>query len=254
MLIKAKTLKGYKLDANDGEVGKVKELYFDDKHWAIRYLVADTGNWLAGRQVLISPYALISVNQESETISVNLNKKQIEESPSLDSDKPISKQFETAYNSYYRWPAYWNGLYIWGGYPYLNHDSEEWSEIKQQEESWDPNLLSTYAVSSFHIQASEGEIGHVEDFVINDVTWAIRYLIIDTKNWFGEKKVLISPKWIDHISWSDSKVFINLSMEDIKNAPEYSEEALLTRDYETQLHLHYKHNIYWSDRLGDRLL
>ena len=101
MLIKAKTLKDYKLDTKDGEVGKVKEFYFDDKHWAVRYLVADTGNWLTGRRVLISPYELISVNQEEETVGINLNKKQIEESPALYSEKPVSQQFETAYYDYY---------------------------------------------------------------------------------------------------------------------------------------------------------
>ena len=105
MLIKAKTLKDCKLDANDGEVGIVKGFYFDDEHWAVRYLVADTGNWLTGRQVLISPYALISINQEAETIGINLNKKQIEESPPLYIDKPVSKQFEMAYYGYYGWLA-----------------------------------------------------------------------------------------------------------------------------------------------------
>jgi len=253
MLIKAKTLKDYKLDAKDDEVGKVKEFYFDDKHWAVRYLVADTGNWLTGRRVLISPYALISVNQEAENIGINLNTKQIEESPALYSEKPVSQQFERAYYDYYRLPPYWNGIYMWGYSPYLNRDSEELEKIKQQEKSWDPNLRSTNAMSGLHIQASDGEIGHVADFILDDETWAIRYLIIDTTNWFGGKKVLISPKWIDHISWNDSKVFINLSMADIKNSPKYSEEALLTRDYETQLHQHYKRNVYWVEKLEDRL-
>jgi sporulation protein YlmC with PRC-barrel domain len=247
MLIKAKTLKGYKLDANDGEVGKVKEFYFDDQHWAVRYLVADTGNWLTGRLVLISPYALVSVNKEAENIGISLSKKQIEESPSLDSDKPVSQQFETAYYGYYGWPTYWYGSYMWGTYPYLMRDSKEWKVSKQQEKSWDPNLRSTNAVSGLHIQASDGEIGHVEDFIIDDETWAIRYLIIDTKNWWAGKKVLVSPLWIDHVSWDESKVFVNLSRESIKQSPEYSEEFLLTRDYETDLHRHYNRKGYWID-------
>ena len=104
MLIKAKSLKGYKLDSKDGEIGKVKEFYFDDKHWAVRYLVADTGNWFTGKQVLLSPYALIDVNKEAELINIDLTKKQIEESPSFDSDKPVSRQFEEAYYGYYGWP------------------------------------------------------------------------------------------------------------------------------------------------------
>lgn len=253
MLIKAKALKGYKLDAIDSEIGKTQEFYFDDERWAVRYLIVNTGNWLTGRQVLISPYALTSINQEAETIGVNLNRKQIEESPSLESDKPVSQQFEAQYYGYYGWPTYWTGPYMWGYSPYLNRDSQEWKEIEQEQEeeekSWDPNLRSTNAVTGLYIQALDGEIGHVADFIIDDETWVIRYLIIDTTNWFGGKKVLISPQWIDKIIWDESKVSVKLSMENIKNAPEYSEEALLTRDYETQLHNYYKRNIYWPEKL-----
>ena len=129
MLNKAKTLKGYKLDSLDGEIGKVKEFYFDDRHWTIRYLVADTGNWLTGRQVLISPYALVAVIKEEQHIAVDLTKKQIEDSPSLNSDKPVSRQFEEAYYGYYGWPMYWAGPYMWGDYPYIVRDREKWKEI-----------------------------------------------------------------------------------------------------------------------------
>ncbi|HEY5509657.1 MAG TPA: PRC-barrel domain-containing protein [Prolixibacteraceae bacterium] len=247
MLIKAKSLKDYKLDSKDGEIGKVKEFYFDDKYWAIRYLVADTGNWFTGNQVLISPYALVSVNKEEEQIGINLSKKQVEDSPSLSSDKPVSQQFEAAYFGYYGYPIYWNGIGMWGAYPYIMRDSKEWQSTNKKEKSWDPHLRSTNVLSGYHIQANDGEIGHVADFVIDDETWAIRYLIIDTTNWFGGKKVLISPKWIDQISWNDSKVFVNLSSEEIKQSPEYTEESLLTRDYETKLHRHYNRQGYWFD-------
>jgi hypothetical protein len=123
-------------------------------------LVADTGNWLIGRQVLISPYALISINQEVETIGINLNKKQIKESPSLDNNKPVSKQFEMAYYGYYGWPVYYTGIHMWGAYPYLMRDIKEQKILKQEEEkSWNSNLRSTDTVSGLHIQSSAGEIG-----------------------------------------------------------------------------------------------
>ena len=247
MLNKAKTLKGYKLDSLDGEIGKVKEFYFDDQHWTIRYLVADTGNWLTGRQVLISPYALVAVNKEEQHIAIDLTKKQIEDSPSLDSDKPVSRQFEEAYYGYYGWPMYWGGPYMWGPYPYIVRDREKWRESAQGEKAWDPHLRSTHDVSGHHIQAADGEIGHVEDFIIDDETWAIRYLIIDTRNWWPGKKVLVSPQWIERVSWSESKVFVNLIRETIKQSPEYTEESLLTRDYETGLHRHYNRQGYWVD-------
>jgi hypothetical protein len=124
MLNKAKTLKGYKMDSLDGEIGKVKEFYFDDRHWTIRYLVAETGTWLADRQVLISPYALVAVNNEERSIAIDLTKKQIEDSPSLDSDKPVSRQFEEAHLGFYGLPVYWSGPYNWGAYPYFMRDQE----------------------------------------------------------------------------------------------------------------------------------
>ena len=248
MLEKAKTLKGYKLESLNGEIGKVREFYFDDQHWAIRYLVADTGNWLTGRQVLISPYALGAVTREKQQVAIDLTKKQIEGSPSLDSDKPVSKQFEESYYAYYGWPTYWSGPYVWGYYPYIERSSEKWGEAPSHEKGWDPHLRSSHDMSGHYVQATDGEIGHVEDLVIDDETWTIRYLIIDTRNWWPGKKVLVSPEWIESISWSETKVFVNLSREAIKQAPEYTEESLLTRDYETQLHRHYDRKVYWDEK------
>ena len=247
MLNIAKTLKGYKLDSFDGEIGKVKEFYFDDQHWAIRYLVADTGNWLTGRQVLISPYALVAVNNEEHHIEINLTKKQIEDSPSLNSDMPVSRQFEEAYYGYYEWPMYWGGPYMWGSYPHIMRDRKKCRESTQGEKAWDPHLRSTLDVCGYHIQATDGEIGHVEDFIIDDETWAIRYLIIDTRNWLPGKKVLVSPQWIERVSWNESKVFVNLLRETIKQSPEYTEVSLLTRDLEAGLHRHYNRQGYWVD-------
>lgn len=250
MLSKAKTLKGYKLESIDGEIGRVKDFYFDDQHWAIRYLVADTGNWLTGRQVLISPYALVAVIKEKQLIAIDLTKKQIEESPSLNSDKPVSRQFEETYYGYYGWPAYYGGPYMWGSYHYVMHDREKWLESTQGEKVWDPHLRSTHDVSGHHFQAADGEIGHVEDFIIDDVTWAIRYLLIATVNWWPGKKVLVSPKWIERISWSESKVFVNLSRETIRQSPEYNEESPPTRGYEIRLHGHYNCQGYWVNELA----
>ena len=249
MLNKAKTLSGYKLHSLDGDIGEAEEFYFDDHHWTIRYLVANTGNWLAGRQVLISPYALAAVNTEKKYINIDLTKKQIDESPSLNTDKPISRQFEESYNNYYGWPMYWNGPYIWGTYPYIVRDSKMWRESSQSGKSWDPHLRDTAEVSGYDIQALDGEIGHVEDFIIDDATWEIRYLVVDTQNWWPGKKVLVAPRWIERVSWEHSKVFVNLSCDAIKLAPEYSVEALLNREYETELHRHYNRKGYWVDEI-----
>ena len=247
MLNKAATLKGYKLDSLDGEIGEVEEFYFDDHFWTIRYLVANTGGWLTGRQVLISPYALVAAIKEEKHIAVDLTKKQIEDSPPLSTDLPVSRQFEEAYYGYHQWPMYWTGPYMWGSYPHLERERAKWNTSTPSEKAWDPHLRSTAEVSGYEIQALDGEIGHVDDFVIDDETWAIRYLVVATRNWWPGKKVLVSPQWIERVSWSESKVFVNLSREAIKQSPEYSEEALITRDYEAGLYGHYQLEGYWIE-------
>ncbi len=249
MLYKAKTLKGYRMHCLDGSIGTVKEFYFDDNHWTTRYLVADTGNWLPGRQVLISPYSLVDVRRERQEVIVELTKKQIEDSPSLDSDKPVSRQFEMDFYGFYAWPVYWDGPLMWGPFPNIERDREKatgkgWGE---GEKKWDPHLRSTREVTGYNIQALDGEVGHVEDFIFDDQTWAIRYLVIDTENWLPGKKVLVSPQWAERVSWSESKVFIDLTREAIRQSPEYTEELLLTREYESALHQHYNRDGYWGN-------
>jgi PRC-barrel domain len=249
MLSKANTLENYKVDSLDGPIGKVKEFYFDDRYWTIRYLVAETGSWLASRQVLLSPYALVGINSEEKTIATDLTRAQIEASPSLDTDKPVSHQFEQAYYGHYGYPMYWSGAYSWGSYPYLERDRDLWHKPVENEKAWDPHLRSTYGVSGHHIQTLDVELGHVSDFIIDDETWAIRYLIVDTHNWWPGKKVLVSPQWIERVSWGERKVFVNLSSEAIKDSPEFTGESMLTREYEMKLHQHYKLRGYWIDEL-----
>jgi hypothetical protein len=251
MLDKIKPLTGYKMHSLDGELGKVAEFYFDDHHWTIRYLVANTGNWLTGRQVLISPYALGTVNKEEKTIAVNLTKKQIENSPSLNTDKPVSQQFEEEYYGYYGWPSYWSGPYAWGPYPYLDIFQEKIKKTNPGGKPWDHHLRSTSDVSGYQIHALDGEIGHVNDFIIDDETWEIRFLVIATLNWWPGKKVLISPRWIERVSWEMAEVFVNLSREAIKEAPEFKDDLLLTRDYEIGLYRHYNRKGYWEKDLAN---
>ena len=244
MLQRARDLRGYNLSARDGDIGKAEEFYFDDRSWAVRYLIADTGGWLGGSQVLISPYALDPARKDDQVIPVDLTKKQIENSPSLDTDKPVSRQYEIQYYSFYGWPAYWGGPYMWGDSAYPQRQGR-WSGATRHKKDDDPHLRSTKGVTGRTIQARDGEIGHVSDFVVDAEDWAIRYLIVDTRNWWPGKKVLISTQWIERISWEESKVFINLTREAVKAAPEYSEEALITRDYEEELHRHYLRERYW---------
>jgi hypothetical protein len=245
MLFKANALKNFRLDARDGEIGRVMDFYFDDKHWAVRYLVADTGTWLTGRAVLISPHSLVSVGMQVKHVTVALTKKQIEDSPSLAHDMPVSRQFEQSYYGYYGWPTYWGGEHMWGAQPYLVGAGRKWAENADPGKAWDPHLRSAREVDGYKIEATDGPIGNVVDFVIDDVTWAIRYLIVDTGKWLPGKKVLVSPHWIGKVSWPDSQVMVKMSRDAVQKSPEYSDDSLLTRDYEDRLHRHYKHEGYW---------
>lgn len=247
MLVKADKITGYKLNCRDGEIGSIDSFFFDDQHWTIRYLVANTGNWLTGKQVLISPYALMDVNIEEKYIIVDLSKQQIEDSPLLATNLPISQQFEIDYYNYYGWSDYWDGPYIWGNYPYIVRDALKTQEYKEIGKSWDHHLRDTNEVKGYYVHAIDGEIGHVEGFLIDDQTWAIRYLVLDTKNWWPGKKVLVSPEWVDSVSWGESKVFTNLTREMIQKSVEYTDELLLTREYETMLHRNYNRKGYWEN-------
>jgi len=253
MLIKAKALNRYKLHCLDGEIGSVKEFVFDELHWTVRYLVAETGNWLLDRQVLISPHSLTHIDKESKFIKTDLTKQQIEDSPSLYKDLPISRQFEGTYFQYYGFPTYWNGPYVWGNSPGITRNSAVYrTAVLQGDKMLDSGLRSTFDVDGRRIHATDGEIGHVDDFIIDDETWTIRYLVINTQNWWPGKKVLISPEWIDHIAWDEFKVYVNVLREKIKASPEYTDETELNRDYEHGLHEHYERRGYWDDSITDK--
>jgi len=237
MLSKAKALTGYKLRSIDGEIGTAKDFYFDDRYWTIRYLVADTGEWLVSRQVLISPNSLAGVNADQGLISVKLTKIEIEHSPSLNRDKPVSRQFEQEYSVFFGLPMYWGFRYDPGS------NAKSGGPAKQHS---DPDLRSVHDVSGHHVEASDGEIGHVDDFLIDDETWAVRYLIVDTKDWLPGKKVLISPKWIERVSWTNKQVVVGLTREAILKAPEYTDSGAPTRDQEIALYRHYDSPGYWD--------
>ncbi len=230
MLSKARTLTGYSLQSLDGEIGTAKDFYFDDRDWTIRYLVADTGEWLVSRQVLISPHSVAGVHGGQGYIAVQLTKDQIEHSPSLNRDKPVSRQFEQAYFGFYGLPMYW-------GFEHGRVKAGQFAPTRKK--PGDPDLRSANDVSGHHVAAVDGDIGHVEDFLIDDQTWEIRYLIVDTRDWLPGKHVLISPKWIERVSWKEKQVVVNLPREAIKQAPEYTDGSVMTQDQETALHRHY---------------
>jgi PRC-barrel domain len=238
MLYSVKQIVGYKLGALDGEIGHVEEFYFDDKDWVIRYLVADTGEWLSGRTVLISPYALGGIHAGGKMLEVKLTREKVENSPSIDTQLPVAQQHEVAYYRYYNWPVYWEGPYVWGmnSLPFVpplykppTNEEAGGGEAKQL----DSHLRSTQEVIDYTIQALDGEIGHVEDFLIDDAGWAIQALIAATGHWWSGKKVLVPPKSIQRVSWDESKVFVNLSRSALMEEPEYSHSISGAKDHDS---------------------
>jgi hypothetical protein len=237
MLRNLQKLTGYHLGAKDGTLGKVREFYFDDQHWTIRYLVAGVDGWLAGKQVLISPFAIEQVDDLSKTVHLRLTREQIEKSPPIETDQPISRQFEAKYYQYYGWPMYWYGPSLWGPGPYPVYDGfiPDVTSTEKPEHHGDPHLRSTDEVLKYHIHASDGDIGHVEDYIIDDETWEIRYLEVDTRNWIPGKKVLLATSWIQNVSWESAKVFVDVTRHAIKDAPEYHPGETVSPEYQNQL-------------------
>lgn len=242
---KLKNLIGFTIAGTDGEIGKVKEFYFDDKSWTIRYFIVETGSWLFGRKVLLSPQAVTNTDWDQETFQTNLKKDQIENSPLIDTDKSVSRQHEMALHSYYPWGGYYwaSGMGTSGMMTQATLPLEQAVHIavseNDKENDNDPHLRSTNKVNGYNIQATDGEIGDVEDFIINDLTWKIDFIEVDTGHWFPGKKVLISPKWIKSINWETASVVVSATEEQVKHSPEYVPSQELSDSYKANLQNYY---------------
>ncbi len=253
MLRNTTHLKGLAIRATDGELGTVDQFYFDDETWAIRYLTVDTGDWLGGRRVLISPISVVRTDWRAKWLAVALTKEQVENSPDISTHQPVSRQHEAAYLGAFGYPYYWGGPYLWGpefypaGLAVPSVASTEAVADRIGRESTDSHLRSAETVTGYHMEAADGEIGHLDGFVMDDEAYAIRYIEVATRNWWPGKKVLVSPEWIERVSWSDSKVYVDLSREAIQSAPKYIESMPITREFENLLYLHYGRPPYWLD-------
>jgi hypothetical protein len=240
MLHNTNDILDFSIHATDGLIGQVKDFYFDDATWVIRYFVVDTGGWLETDKVLISPIALGRPDWVAKALPVSLTREQVRNSPDIDTEQPVSRQQEILYLEYYGFPTYWGGLGLWGGGPFPNLltssnaglDSN-WDIAESQEEKNDalaeaarhrdddPNLRSCKSVTNYHILATDGDIGHLEGLLVDARTWAIRYLVIDTSNWWLGHKVIVAPQSVDSVSWADATVYVKLTRQAVKDAPPY---------------------------------
>ena len=199
---------GEKLRASDGEIGHVRDFYFDDKNWTVRYLVADTGGWLSGRLVLISPHALGHLYPEGKVLLVNLSRQQIEDSPSIDEHMPVSRQLEEEYHRHYGYAYYAESMPLWGlgGYPVLAPPPLE-TDAKQQ--AVNSHLRSARVVAGYNIEANDGVVGAVTDLLIDGRTWVIREIVVECGHWYAGKKVVISTDKVSRISHDHSTVYVD---------------------------------------------
>lgn len=255
MLLAGTALKNYSVAASDGVVGTVSDFLFDDTTWKMRWLVVDTGNWLPGRKILLHPSAIGRADFDQHVLPVHLTKTQVEGSPDIATDKPVSLQMQDNLYSYYGWDPLWGGGNAFGGYrgtlampqaggPY----SEETAFMGPRDDvllhergrdGGDPHLRSMADAIGYHVQAADGAIGHVENFLIDDEDWTTRYLIVDTKNWWFGQHVLISPHAVRNVSWSDQEISTDLSRDQIKGSPPWDPAASIDREYERRLHGYY---------------
>lgn len=260
MLRSVKDLERCTIGATDGDIGSVQDFYFDDEQWVIRYLVVKAGTWLSTRQVLISPLSIREGSREADVVSSSLTRDQVKNSPSINTDQPVSRQYEKTYYNYYGYPYYWGGMGLWGGYSYpsmmmpsLSHKSGESEIAREQRDQQDQHLRSCNAVSGYHLHASDGEIGHVRGYLIDEKSWAIRFLIIDTSNWWLGHQVLIASEWIASVDWSRSSVTTDLTRQAVKESPPYDPELLLNAAGERSLYSHYERAPYREDAVRARV-
>lgn len=225
-----KSLIGYSIEATDGDIGKIEDFYFEDTTWVIRYLIVKTGNWFLYRKVLIAPQAIVKRWTEPGVFPLNLSMEQIKTSPDIDTDKPVSLQQDTQLYGHYAWQRYGGSGFYAGGsaaamdnVPIIDEKVMKGADPGDTRSDNDLHLRSTKKIMEYHIHASDGDVGHVSDFILDDANWQIRYLVVDTHNWFGSKKVLIETGTIKEIQWENSKVILDISTNSFKDCPAFDE-------------------------------
>ena len=245
MLLAVSALKGYTILASDGGIGAVSDILFDDESWRLRWLVVDTGTWLSERKVLVHPSAIATVDHDHQILPVRMSKTQVEASPNIARDRPVSLQMQGQLYDYYGWDPVWGGSgYFGGGLGMMG--SSEYSGMGAPPlpnghgaDDGDPHLRSTTAVTGSYIRAIDGEIGHVENLLIDDTAWDVRYFIVDTKTWWFGQHVMISPFAVKAITWSDHTIELDVTRERVKASPAWDPIAMIDQVYEKKLHNHY---------------
>ncbi len=261
MLNAVSSLKGFELQAKDGRLGTVSDFLFDDSTWKVRWMVVDTGRWLTGRKVLIHPSAVTSAEYGTRDLNVALTKAQVEDSPDILQDRPVSRQMQNDLYGYYGWDPFWGGGMFGGGGMYGGSIYGGGmgafaapaaapayfgaSAVREAErgaagtDDGDPHLRSIAEVTHYHVQSTDGGIGHIQDLLVDNASWGIRYLIVDTSNWWFGQHVLISPYAVKSIEWHDRDVRLDIPRDRVKSSPSWNPGDVISTAYEQRLHNHY---------------
>jgi hypothetical protein len=250
-------LRGYTIRAGEDDIGKVKDIYIDDRHWTVRYVVVDTGSWLRERQVLVSPVALAGADWATRRFDVDLTRQQIEQSPTIDQDLPVSRKMEHELTRYYNWPVYWDVHVMHPPAAVTPSPTPAVAErrlgqagaegvVSPVADPETPSLRSLREVSGYRIEAADGSIGQVDDLIGDDESWRVHYLVVDTRRWLPGKKVLVATDWVETIDWSNARVVVDLERGTIKDSPEFDPSEPLNRKYEQRLYDFYGRPDYWS--------
>lgn len=247
MLKNVSALTGCAIEATDGRIGAIVDILFDDFDWSIRWAVVDTGTWLSGRQVLLPPSAFEQTDFTNRTCPVDLTRDEVAASPGIDTDAPVTRQLESDIFGHYGWQPYWTPYpFTPIGAPIPPHVGPvEIPEPEQGRAAGDPGLRSAGEVTGYYIHATDGEIGHVEDFLVDIDDWAIRYVVVDTRNWWPGRKVLVAPQAFSTIDWGEGTVSAELTREQIRSGPEYDPAMTVDRDFEQSYYSYYGYAPYW---------
>jgi hypothetical protein len=241
VLISAKSLTGIKIKAEDGVFGKIADIFFDDRIWNVQYVVANTGSWLPGRKALLPRAVLKQFDESGNAFEVGLTKQEIQNSPPIAADEPVSRQYETSLLNYFKLLPYW-GPEV----PAASYEPDV-SDGHSGPPSGDPALRSCREVFGYGIDAADGDIGQMSDFIVDDRTWVLRYAVVDTRKWLPGRTVLVAIPWIDSVSWSHSTVQIDLTRDQIKDSPEFDPREPVNRQYEDVLYDYYGRPRYWGE-------
>jgi hypothetical protein len=249
MLRRIRDLEGWVVNASNQEkAGTIRDFYFDDQRWTIRYLVVETGSWLMGRRVLISPMAVHRNDWDNGEVHLRLDRDDVKGAPPVDWTHPVDRRYESAYAMYYGYSPYWAGPALWGAAAYplapalpRTHTVPDGDHrVPHPDEQ---HVRSVHEVSGYHIAATDGDIGHVEDFLCNEADWRIRYLLVDTSNWIGGRTVLVDPAWVTRVEWAERLVHVDVTREAVKASPEYHAETDIDDAYEARLRAAYHRSV-----------